>query len=85
MTTTAFTLMFLPACLAVPAGLALGIVSELVIEGIGAAFARSEDCAAGPRPASAAAADFRAARGEGRRDVPAFLDALGGVGPAPWM
>jgi hypothetical protein len=40
MTTTAFTLLFLPACLAVPTGLALIVVAETLIERIGHALAR---------------------------------------------
>lgn len=78
MTTTAFTLLFLPACLAVPAGLALGAVAEFLIEKIGSAILPSTPRAEGretPRGLPAPA----------RRDEAAFSNARRSVGLAPWM
>ncbi|WP_337175919.1 hypothetical protein [Paludisphaera sp.] len=53
MSTAAFALLFLPACMAVPAGLAVGVVAEALIERIGRALARPGVVEAGRRAVAA--------------------------------
>ncbi|OJW24719.1 MAG: hypothetical protein BGO49_06705 [Planctomycetales bacterium 71-10] len=78
MTTTAFTLLFLPACLAVPAGLALGAIAECLIEKIGAAIMPSTPRAERrKRPLGLPA--------PARRDEAALSNARRPIGLAPWM
>lgn len=72
MSTTAFALLFLPACLAVPAGLALGAVAESLIERVGAAATTSAAIAARPRAARAVTADRSPRRAEGRNGLRGF-------------